>query len=132
MAKRIVIAIMLVSLFGLSACNKPDPGEAARNNFLPPQGFQGDAAKGENLYVQACSSCHGPGAHGSDNGPPLVHKIYESSHHSDISFFHAAKNGVAAHHWQFGNMPPVPGVTPKDVAHIVAYVRREQRAVGIR
>jgi hypothetical protein len=62
----------------------------------------------------------------------LRHKIYESSHHSDAAFQLAAKNGVVAHHWKFGDMPPVPGVTPDDVAHITAYVRAEQRKVGIR
>jgi hypothetical protein len=34
--------------------------------------------------------------------------------------------------WKFGDMPPVPGVTPDDVAHITAYVRMHQRKAGIR
>ena len=41
------------------------------------------------------------------------------------------KYGARAHHWKFGDMAPVPGVTPDDVAHITAYVREQQRRVGI-
>jgi hypothetical protein len=43
----------------------------------------------------------------------------------------AVANGVRAHHWKFGDMAPVKGVTPDDVAHVTAYVRAEQRKVGI-
>jgi hypothetical protein len=29
-------------------------------------------------------------------------------------------------------MPAIPGVSPEDVGHIVAYVRQEQRLAGIK
>lgn len=64
-------------------------------------------------------------------GPPLVHKIYEPSHHGDAAFQVAAAQGVRAHHWRFGNMPPQDGVTAGDVTAIIAYVRELQRANGI-
>jgi len=35
-------------------------------------------------------------------------------------------------HWRFGDMPPVEGLSRRDVAAIVAYVRELQRANGIR
>jgi hypothetical protein len=38
---------------------------------------------------------------------------------------------VRAHHWRFGNMPPVDGVNRAEVEKIVAYVRALQRANGI-
>lgn len=41
-------------------------------------------------------------------------------------------DGTRAHHWQFGDMKPVPGLTPDDVAYITAYVRVKQRTAGIR
>jgi len=63
--------------------------------------------------------------------PPLVHKIYEPSHHADGSFFLAVRQGVRAHHWPFGNMPPIEDLTERDVGRIVAYVRTLQRANGI-
>jgi mono/diheme cytochrome c family protein len=86
---------------------------------------------GETLFEANCSSCHGLDAAGSDQGPPLVHRIYEPSHHGDPAFYRAALLGVQAHHWRFGNMPPVEGVSEQDVAMIVRYVRELQRANGI-
>lgn len=87
---------------------------------------------GKQRFDQHCAECHGPAAAGTDKGPPLVHIVYEPGHHPDEAFVAAALLGARAHHWQFGDMPPVPGVTPDDVAHITAYVRAEQRKVGIR
>jgi hypothetical protein len=69
---------------------------------------------------------------GSDKGPPFLHPVYEPSHHGDASFQAAVRYGVRAHHWMFGDMPPVQGVSADDVAHITAYVRQQQRLVGIR
>jgi cytochrome c len=90
------------------------------------------AKQGEELFKANCAVCHGKNAAGTPNGPPLVHKIYEPSHHSNLSFQRAAKLGVRAHHWPFGNMPPVPDVTDMEVERVVAYVRELQRANGIR
>ena len=64
--------------------------------------------------------------------PPLVHRIYEPSHHGDMAFVLAARNGVRAHHWPFGDMPPVgQPLTDGELAAIIAYVRELQRANGI-
>jgi len=92
----------------------------------------GLALEGEGLFRENCATCHGDQAAGRDGvGPPLVHKIYEPGHHGDGAFFLAALRGVRAHHWPFGDMPPVEGVTQDDVERIVAYVRKLQRANGI-
>jgi hypothetical protein len=48
-----------------------------------------------------------------------------------MAFVLAAKNGVRAHHWKFGNMPPVKGLTQADVKYIARYVRELQRENGI-
>jgi hypothetical protein len=48
-----------------------------------------------------------------------------------MAFQIAAKNGVRSHHWQFGDMPPILLVTPDSVAHIIAYIRREQQKAVI-
>ena len=38
---------------------------------------------GKNIFELKCQSCHGINAAGRyEMGPPLVHKIYEPSHHS--------------------------------------------------
>jgi len=78
-----------------------------------------------------CAVCHGVDLNGTETGPPMLHKIYEPSHHSDAAFQIAAAQGVRSHHWQFGDMAPVEGLTPNDVAHITAYIRMHQRRVGI-
>lgn len=41
-------------------------------------------------------------------------------------------DGMRAYHWRFGDMQPVSGLTPDDVAHITAHVRAKQRTAGIR
>lgn len=86
---------------------------------------------GRALFEANCAACHGVNAAGSDQGPPLVHRIYEPSHHGDMAFVLAAKQGVRAHHWRFGNMPAVEGVSDEDVLQITDYVRALQRANGI-
>jgi cytochrome c1 len=43
----------------------------------------------------------------------------------------AVRRGVSAHHWRFGDMPPIPGVSDDDAARIVAYIRWAQRQAGI-
>ena len=78
------------------------------------------------------ATCHGTDASGRMGyGPPLVHRIYEPSHHGDMAFLIAAQRGVKSHHWPFGDMPPQEGLTQGDVKSIVAYVRELQRANGI-
>ncbi len=87
---------------------------------------------GKRQFDENCAMCHGKNATGLDGrAPPLVHIIYEPSHHGDMSFQLAAKNGVRSHHWPFGDMPPVADVSEMDVENIIAYIRKLQRANGI-
>jgi len=87
--------------------------------------------EGETKFNTFCSRCHGPQGQGTNNGPPLVHKIYEPNHHADMAFQRATAQGVRAHHWKFGNMPKIEGVAEEDVSHIIGYVRWLQRQAGI-
>ena len=89
------------------------------------------AKLGETTFGENCSMCHGANAVGTEQGPPLVHIIYEPSHHNDGSFYRAVAQGVRGHHWRFGNMPPIERVGEEDVTKIIAYVRELQRANGI-
>jgi cytochrome c len=98
----------------------------------PAAGLMPNPAAGKTLYAAKCVQCHGADLRGSKTGPPLLHRIYEPSHHGDAAFQIAVKYGSRQHHWNFGDMQPVPGLSPDDVAHITAYVRVEQRKVGIR
>ncbi len=87
-------------------------------------------AVGEGLYEQSCASCHGADLRGTDLGPSHLSVVYEPNHHGDIAFALAARNGVRAHHWTFGDMPPVEGLSDDDLEAIVAYVREMQRVNG--
>ena len=86
---------------------------------------------GKSLFEANCASCHGSAALGSAQGPPLVHAVYEPNHHADAAFLLAAQRGVRAHHWSFGDMPPVPGVSGEEVGVIAEYVRWLQRQAGV-
>lgn len=95
-------------------------------------GGDGDAvARGETLFATNCVACHGEQGTGTTAGPPLVHEIYEPGHHPDASFQRAVADGVAPHHWDFGPMPPMPGLDEDQVDDITAYVRALQREAGI-
>ncbi len=97
-----------------------------------PQELSANAQIGETVFDAQCAACHGSNAAGQNGvAPPLVHKIYEPGHHSDMFFIMAAQNGVRAHHWKFGDMPPIEGLTQGDVKMITAYVRELQRVNGI-
>ncbi|WP_158971453.1 c-type cytochrome [Chachezhania sediminis] len=100
--------------------------------IVVPQTLSPEATMGQRGFDAVCAACHGQNATGRMGfGPPLVNRIYEPGHHGDMSFQLAVQNGVRAHHWRFGDMPPQPGMTPAEVKAIVAYVRALQRANGI-
>jgi mono/diheme cytochrome c family protein len=88
--------------------------------------------QGKQAFDANCAKCHGANAAGQGGvAPPLIHKIYEPSHHGDAAIARAAKQGVQQHHWPFGNMAPVAGITDAEIAVITAYIRAVQRANGI-
>jgi mono/diheme cytochrome c family protein len=106
-----------------------DASEPGSGSMADPQPAAADS--GAAVFERKCAECHGPEAKGSDKGPPLVHEIYEPSHHADAAFYLAVRQGVRAHHWPFGDMPAVEGVSEEQIAGIVAYVRGLQTAAGI-
>jgi mono/diheme cytochrome c family protein len=111
----------------------PPPETAtARADFrIPPDDFQTDVRRGRELFSANCIQCHGTDARGTTQGPPLIHRIYEPSHHSDLAFYIAIARGTHQHHWEFGDMPPIPALDGEDAAHVIAWIRQEQRAAGI-
>jgi len=91
------------------------------------------ARAGQQVFSAKRATCHGTDAEGKAGiAPPLIHKIYEPCHHSDLAFVMAARNGVRAHHWPFGDMAPVPEVTDAELAGIIRFVREVQVANCIR
>lgn len=84
-------------------------------------------AKGQILFEKYCSGCHGLQLDGTDQGPPLIHPFYKPSHHGDKSFYRAALQGVRQHHWNFGDMKPVEGMTRGKMDSVVPFVRYYQQ-----
>lgn len=111
----------------------PEAGAPApdADDIVIPAQLSAPAQMGQIAFQENCASCHGSKAAGTDKGPPLIHRIYEPSHHADVAFQRAARFGVQAHHWRFGDMKPVAGVTDKQIEWITSYVREVQRANGI-
>jgi len=105
----------------------PDP-----TSIVAPASLSARAAYGKTLFETACATCHGnKGAGGLDKAPPLIHPIYKPGHHPDEAFLRAAMDGVQSHHWSFGDMPPVEGISEKEVTLVATYIREVQRANGI-
>jgi mono/diheme cytochrome c family protein len=88
-------------------------------------------AAGADLYAANCAVCHGVDLQGTQTGPPFLDVVYAPNHHADESFQRAVVGGVVSHHWNFGNMQPVPGLDRGDVALIIEFVRSEQERNGI-
>lgn len=104
-------------------------GGGAEDDAAATPAFSG--IDGRTLFGQACAACHGAALEGSEQGPPLIHPLYRPGHHDDAAFLRAVRFGVISHHWTFGDMPPVEGLTGEQAAAIVAWVRERQRAAGV-
>lgn len=126
-----VVAVALVAYLMTSRSPGPEVEGGPIVAVMVPQLTAAEKA-GEAAFDARCASCHGKNAAGQEGvAPPLIHRIYEPGHHGDQAFVIAAQVGVRAHHWQFGDMPPVDGVTLEELGGIITYVRALQRANGI-
>ena len=129
-----VIAVLIAGYLMWPAevdMSSPSENTALATVVLPDE-LSDRAKMGKSAFEAKCTVCHGnDGAGQAGVAPPLIHKIYEPSHHGDEAFQRAVSMGVRAHHWPFGDMPPVPGLTRADVEMLVAYIREVQRANGI-
>ena len=82
----------------------------------------GDAAAGKEVFSKKCASCHGAAGEGQDaiakmmkvEMKPLGSKEVQAK--SDADLAKIAKDGV-------GKMKPTTGLTDKDPANIVAFLR---------
>ena len=90
-----------------------------------------ELAVGEEVFQANCAACHGEQLEGSLVGPSFLDDIYAPEHHPDDAIRAAVANGVQPHHWDFGAMPPVPGLSDADVEAVIAYVRHEQEDNGV-
>lgn len=118
---RLTVLVLLVAL--LAGCTS---GEEEGSTPDDPTSI----AAGESLYMANCAECHGEDLRGTDQGPSFLSVVYEPGHHPDESFQLAVMRGVQPHHWNFGPMLPVEGLTTQEVAAIVEFVRDRQDAEG--
>lgn len=127
--RRSIGAAALLLALPLAACG--EEGDEVDAGSVATTDGAADGGKGAALYAESCALCHGSDLRGSAMGPSHLSQVYESSHHSDDSFRSAIANGSAQHHWDFGAMPPVPGLDDDEVDSIIAYVRAQQREHGL-
>jgi len=121
--------ILLAGLLFLTGYGRQFPtGPAALAASKTPEEFQ----KGETTFNRYCAACHGLAAAGTDHGPTFIDRIYQPSHHADQSFILAPRMGARAHHWNYGDMPKIEGVTDDDLNRIIGYIRWLQRQAGIK
>ncbi len=128
--KRFVCCVLLLSLL-LAACASAPDRSASGTESTGVETESNINYSGAESFTNRCAVCHGDAADGTDNGPPLVHRLYEIGHHGDHAFRNAVNNGVTAHHWTFGDMPPIPNVHEEEINAIICHVRDLQRAEGI-
>lgn len=110
----------------LAAC-----GTSAGEQNADQQVAAGDPVAGQLAFQNSCAQCHGQELQGTGQGPSFLDPVYEPNHHGDAAFRIAPLRGVQQHHWQFGDMPPVEGITEQEIEDIIAYVRQVQRENGI-
>jgi mono/diheme cytochrome c family protein len=121
-----VAGVVLALTFVLSACGGDDPVAAPPESVVP---LAADA-DGASVYQARCASCHGEDLRGTDKGPSQLSIVYEPNHHGDESYRSAIRNGVAQHHWGFGNMPAVEDITDDQIERVITYIRTQQQELG--
>ncbi len=116
-------SVAAAAMFLVSGC------VAGSGAVIEPQD-PGLVAAGAELYAANCAECHGSDLRGTERGPSHLSIIYEPAHHADGAFLFAIQRGSRAHHWPFGDMPPVEGLNEDNIEAVVAFVRERQRVEG--
>ena len=129
------MALLLIVIMGCGEGSSPQDETAGPSGTGIVSGngpaLSDTGRAGEELFNANCSVCHGMNAAGTSQGPTLIDRIYHPGHHPDFSIRNAVSKGVRQHHWVFGDMAPVAGVSTEDVEKIICYVREVQRANDI-
>lgn len=114
----LVAAAALAALLGLTGgCGSGSPARSGE-------------ADGALVYATSCASCHGADLRGTDKGPSHLSIVYEPNHHRDDAFRSAIANGAPRHHWNFGDMEPVEGLSDIEVEAVIGFIRAEQQRLG--
>ena len=86
---------------------------------------------GASIFANSCAQCHGADLRGTASGPPLLDAIYRPAHHPNAAIITAIRIGSRQHHWPFGAMAPIEGLSTAQIAAVIEFIREQQRAVGI-
>lgn len=127
----IVWSVVILAFISLLAIHFLTRRPTTVVSVMVPAELSSAAKAGERSFRAHCQACHGVSGRGSNDGPPLVHRVYAPGHHSDTVFLLAVQLGVRGHHWGARNMPAQPGLDAQTVQNIIAFVREVQRANGI-
>lgn len=119
------LAAAAVIATALAACS----GGSAREVDIPAQD-PNLVSSGADIYQASCAACHGSDLRGTEQGPSHLSAVYVPNHHSDAAFLLAVRNGSPQHHWRFGDMKPIDGLSDDDIVAITAFVRETQRVEG--
>ena len=91
------VVIALIALLLTAGCGEADAPEQptaepqrAAEAAAPASGISEMARAGESVFNANCSICHGVGAVGTKQGPPLTDGVYHPGHHGDPSFRNAS------------------------------------------
>lgn len=125
-----VAVLVVIALVVTGGRTESVDAQAGENEFNIPVQDPILVAEGDVLYQANCALCHGADLRGTDLGPSHLSVVYQPGHHGDGAFALAAINGVRAHHWDFGDMAPIPGLSQEDMDQIIAFVRETQRIDG--
>ena len=137
MALTILITCVIAAACGADAdevgdtsAAEPIPTQAA--DVITPASTAAELAipDGAEVYQQYCAECHGVGLRGTDEGPSQLSIIYEPNHHGDYAYRVAIREGTREHHWWFGDMPPVEGISDLEIEKVISFIRAEQQRLG--
>ena len=115
---------------GDSSAAEPIPTQAA--DVTSPASTAAELAipDGAEVYQQFCAECHGVDLRGTDKGPSQLSIVYEPNHHGDYAYRVAIREGTREHHWWFGDMPPVEGISDLEIEKVISFIRAEQERLG--
>jgi len=95
MRKTIIVAVCAVAAIGAGAVWLMGGSASPEASTITLPRLTTAQAAGKTLFDANCAACHGRNATGTEQGPPLVHIIYEPNHHGDASFYRALPLGYA-------------------------------------